>query len=464
MHTRPSSRAALPVTEGPILRRMMLLAAPMMGSQALQMLYNLTDMFWLGRLGSEEVAATGAAGLYLWLSVAFMLLASSGASIGVSQSLGAGRIEKAKNYTQTAVFISLTLGVIVALLMFFFRYPMADFFRFQEQNVTSLTVDYLAIAVTAMPVTYLTATLTAVFIASGNSRTPFLCNMVGMIINMTLDPLFIFTFRMGVPGAAYATIIGQMVVCIILAIAIKKGKNRPFDTLKLIAVPSRQDVQWILKKTIPIGAESFLFTILVMITSRREAFFGADAVAMSRVGSQIESLTWLVGSAFGSALITFIGQNYGAQKWRRILKSYKTATWAMFGYGAFVTLLLAVPGKYIFGLFLPDPALIERSVPYLRILAICQIPLCMEAVASNTFRGLGKTTTPAVINTVCNIIRVPLVYLLSGGALGLSGVWIGITACACLKGVWSYTQYYFTQHRKMKHKLEETNANLASTG
>ena len=453
------------LTDGPILRRLMYLAAPIIGSQTLQMLYNLTDMFWVGRLGSDEVAATGAAGLYMWMSVAFMLFGSIGVSIGVSQAFGANDIKKAKSLTNTALFISLALGMAFALIMIVFRRQMAGFFNFAEQNVVAFTEDYLAIVAISIPLTYISATIGAVYTAHGNSRTPFICNAAGAAINIALDPLLIFTAGLGVHGAAYATAAAQIVVCVMLLLAFMKMKKRPFESIKLLAGPSWDDTKWIIKKAAPVCAESFLFTFLVMATSRREAFFGADAMAISRVGSQIESLTWLVGGAFGSALISFIGQNYGAKKWDRINSTYKVSTVVMLCYGAFVAFLLAVPGKYIFGVFLPDEALIERSVLYLRILAICQIPMCMEGVASNTFRGIGKTIQPAIVSTVCNVLRVPLAYILSAESpglglpglhlpgLGLPGVWIAISVSACAKGIWSYAWYMLeeTKRRRSGH-------------
>jgi len=444
------------ITSGPVFRRLMSLAIPIIGSQVFQMLYNLTDMFWLGRLGHEEVAATGAAGLYIWLSVAFMLLGSVGASIGVSQSFGSGDKEKAKAFTQTALFISVICGIFFATVMILFRQQMVGFFNFREENVIRLTETYLSVIAVSIPLTFLSATIGAVFTASGNSRTPFICNAVGACINMALDPFFIFTLKLGVLGAAYVTVIGQSIVFITFIVLMKLSKKRPFETFALLASPKLDHIVWMLKKTLPIGAESFLFTFLVMATSRREAFFGAGALALSRVGSQIESLTWLIGGAFGSALVAFIGQNFGAQKWERIDQTFKKASLAMLCYGAFVAFLLAVPGKYIFGLFLPDPELIERSVLYMRILAICQIPMCMEAVASNTFRGLGKTVPPALINTTCNIIRVPLVYFLSSeyAGIGLPGVWIGISISACMKGIWSYTWFLLTERRKLHSNMQ----------
>jgi putative MATE family efflux protein len=439
------------LTNGNILQKLLYLAVPILGSQTLQMLYNLTDMFWLGRLGSEEVAATGAVGLYLWMSVAFMLLGSVGASIGVSQAFGSNEINKAKSYTCASLSICVVLGLLFTAIMILFRYQLIGFFNFKEANVAKMAENYLAVVSVTITLTFLSATMGAVFTAAGNSRTPFLCNVTGTLINMVIDPIFIFLFKLGVLGAAYATVIGQLIAFAMFIIFIKKGKKRPFEKIKLFTAPKWNDIVWIIKKALPVGAESFLFTFLVMATTRREAYFGADAIALSRIGSQIESLTWLVGGAFGTALVSFIGQNYGAKKWDRINETFKIASLVMFCYGAFVTFVLAVLGKYIFGLFLPDPVLIERRVLYLRIIAICQIPMCLEAVSSNSFRGLGYTLPPAIINTICNILRVPFVYVLSieTFGIGLAGVWIGVSASACLKSIWSYTWYLITKQKRI---------------
>jgi len=437
------------LTNGKILPRLLSLAMPIIGSQTLLMLYNLTDMFWLGRLGSEEVAATGAAGLYIWMSVGFMLLGSVGANIGVSQALGSGDINKAKSYTYASFLICVVSGLLFTIIMLLFRHQLVGFFNFREANVAKFAEDYLVVVSLTITFPYLCATMGAVFTASGNSQMPFLCNAVGTSINMILDPIFIFLLKLGVLGAAYATIIGQTVAFIMYIVLFKTSKNRPFEKIKLFTMPKWNDIVWVIKKALPVGVESFLFTFLVMATTRREAFFGSDAVALSRVGSQLESLTWLVGDAFGKALVSFIGQNYGAKKWDRISATFKTASLVMICYGAFVMFVLAVLGKYLFGLFLPDPVLIERSVLYLRIIAICQIPMCLEAVSSNSFRGLGKTLPPAIINTICNTLRVPFVYILSMEifGIGLVGVWIGISASVCLKSIWSYTWYLITERK-----------------
>jgi Na+-driven multidrug efflux pump len=206
----------------------------------------------------------------------------------------------------------------------------------------------------------------------------------------------------------------------------------------------------IFKWTIPIFLESTLFCLLTMVTSRIEISFGAYAIAMSRVGSQIESLTWLVGAGFGAALTVFVGQNFGAGKDERIVTVVRHATYVMLGWGALVTAVLALGGGVIFDIFLPDSGLRGMGIQYLRILSICQIPMCLENVFSNAFKGKGRTVSPSICNITSNIIRVPMAFILSRTSLGLMGVWIAITATACLRSL-SITIWYLLAERKRKH-------------
>jgi putative MATE family efflux protein len=471
------------LTHGPILKKLLNLALPIMGAQAIQMLYNLTDMFYVGRLGAEEIAATGAAGLYMWLSVALMLVGSVGASIGISQSIGAGDEKRAKTFAQNALSLSVGLGILFGLVLFIYPRQLLALFNFREENVVELAVQYLTVIAVFIPVTYVSATLTSVFNASGRSKVPMYINLIGMMLNIILDPLFIFTFGLGVRGAAIATVISQSLVCSLLIWAVKAHKQRPFASFPLVRPPCRGVITQILKWTWIICAESALFTFLVMITSRREAYFGADALAISRVGSQIESLTWLVGGAFGSALTAFIGQNFGAGEHERIRKTFRLSTFLMIGYGSCVALLLALGGERLFSLFIENrPDLSARSASYMLIIAFAQIPMCLEGAAASTFRGKGRTWPASIVNITGNALRVPMAYVLSMSAaeaiviidtvsgasvnilgaaisfgflraplsalsaaaslnLGLSGVWIAITISCWIKGAWSYAWY-----------------------
>lgn len=431
------------LTSGGMLNKLLLVAVPIMGTQLMQMTYNLTDMFWLGRLSGDAVAASGTAGMFLWLSQAFMMVGRMGAEIGVSQSLGRGEEARARRYAGDSLFLALVLGVLFGAGVIVFRNPLVGFFHIQEAHVARDTVNYLAIVGLGIPFTFVTAAIVGSFNGSGNSRTSFWGNAAGLVVNILLDPLLIFYAGLGIHGAAWATIIAQAIVCTVMLVAMKRDKNRPFAAFSYRIRPSREAVGQIFRWSLPIGMESMLFTLLSMVISRFVASFGAGAMAVSRVGSQIESLSWLIGGGFGSALTAFVGQNYGAGKWSRIRKVFRLSTGVMLVWGTAVTALLFFAGRFLFALFLPDAATLDMGEGYLKILAFCQLAMTLEGVGAGCFKGIGKTLQPSVVSILCNALRVPLAYGLSRTAWGVYGIFLGVTIGALLRGLWCFFWYFW---------------------
>ena len=165
-----------------------------------------------------------------------------------------------------------------------------------------------------------------------------------------------------------------------------------------------------------------------------EASFGADAVAVGKIGSQIESLSWLVGGGFGSALVAFIGQNYGAKKWERIHHGTKIAALSMAIWGSFITLLFLTLGGNIFSLFLSGPAHVALGKRYLFIFAFAQLSMNLETVASGAFKGTGRTIPPSLASIICNVFKPLLAYFLARTSLGIEGIWIGVTIATVMRG------------------------------
>ena len=437
------------LTEGDILKKLLLVAVPIMGTQLTQMAYNLTDMFWLGRVGSDAVAAVGSAGMYLWFSFGLILIGRMGAEIGVSQALGRGDKQGALAFSQNAAAIGAFLGLFAGLAMIFFNKELIGFFNFQEQEVASTAAEYLFILGFGEPVYFVAAVVSGTYNASGNSRTPFLFNGLGLILNMILDPIFIIVLGMGARGAAIATIIAMIISGLALILTLFFYKNRPFDRYSFRFRPDFGKIRQILKWSVPISLESILFCFLTMITTRIETGFGASAVAVSRLGVQIESLSWLIGGGFGSAMVAFVGQNYGAQKWERIHKGTKIAAAIMTIWGSLITLFFIILGSAIFSIFFPGSTeLIALGRQYLFILAFSHLTMNLEVVAAAWFRGCGRTMPPSIVSIVCNSIRPPLSFVLSRTSLGILGVCVTITISTILRGVWICVWYFIAARRR----------------
>jgi Na+-driven multidrug efflux pump len=182
--------------------------------------------------------------------------------------------------------------------------------------------------------------------------------------------------------------------------------------------------------------ESAGFTIFAMILARIVSRWGALPIAVQRVGSQIEAISWMTASGFATALCAFIGQNFGAQKWDRLWHSFMAAFKLVFVVGSVSSFLFLVFPKPIFAVFLPEAAAIEEGAVYLRILGISQIFMCIEILASGAFKGLGRTVPPTVVSLLFTGMRIPLALLLSAEhVLGLKGVWWSMTITSIIKGV-----------------------------
>lgn len=446
------------LTQGGILKKLLCVAVPIMGTQLMQMAYNLTDMFWLGRMEDSvmAVAASGLAGMFLWLGMSLMMFGRMGSEIGVSQNLGRGDMETARDYAQDSTRIALVLGLFYGLVLITLAGPLISMLMVKEQDVFENACVYLRIVGVGFPPVFITFAVSGTFTAAGNSRLSFWANAAGLVLNMALDPLMILVWGWGVAGAAIATVIAQFVVCALLLWFMKRHPHRPFERFRILGRVNWERTRQIVRWSLPVALESGAFTALAMVvTGMVSDGYGQNAVAVQRVGSQIESLSWLVGGGFASAITAFMGQNFGARKWARIRRGFRVSMAALMGWELAVTLLLVFCGRFLFSLFLSEPeGILDMGATYLMILAGCQLFMGLEGVSAGTFRGIGKTLPPSVISIASNLIR-PLLCWWLAGLMGLDGIWLGVTLSAALRGALMYA-WFALDERKMPRLDEPT--------
>jgi len=450
------------LVEGNIVSKLFFVASPIIVTQIFQMAYNLTDMFWLGRLSSDAVAASGTAGLFIWLSLALFLFGRMGAEIGVSQNLGRGDKETARSFAQNSIIVAIVLGIIITAVFITLYKPLIGFFGIQEAHVERDAGEYLAIVSLGLPFVFTTAAVTGIFNGAGNSRVSLVINGIGFTLNMILDPLLIFTAGLGIHGAGIASVIAQSIAASIALIVLQKYKNRPFDEIKLVIRPNMEIIKQIGKWVAPVSLESFLFTTLTMMLTPLVATYGAGALAAVRVGSQIESLTWLIAGGYAAALTAFTGQNFGAGKWIRINKGFRISTVMMTLWGLFVAVLLYFGGGALYRIFVPnDHEVVALGIVYLRMLAFVQIPACLEGVAAGIFRGKGKTVPPSIASITSNVMRVILAYaFVMFTGLGLPGIWLAVAISAAIRGIWIFIWYLMHSRREPKIDIKQGNENV----
>lgn len=442
------------LTHGHIGATLTKLALPIMGTSFVQMTYNLTDMFWVGKLGSNAVAAVGTAGFFAWFSFSLILLSKIGAEVFVAQYLGKEDEDGAKHYARSAIHLNMILAVLYGAFLILFRNPLIDFFNLGDPEVIGLATGYLVIIAGGVLFSFINPVLTSVFNGSGNSRTPFLINLTGLVLNMVLDPLFINGFGpikpMGVFGAGYATVLAQVIVTLIFIFIMATSKDS-FFKINIFKKLDLSRIKVIIKLGMPVGLQNGLFAIIGMILARIISVYGPEAIAAQKLGSQIESISWMTASGYSTAISAFVGQNYGGKKYDRIMKGYFSGLRLMSFIGIFAMVLLYFFAVPLFKIFIDDPVTIQMGASYLMILAFSQWFATLEISNQGAFNGIGKTVYPSVVGIVFNLLRIPMAYFFSQNLnLGLDGVWWAMTVSSIFKGLVLFLFFYLVVIRRYR--------------
>ena len=423
--------------EGNILPALSALALPIMATSLIQMAYNLIDMIWIGKIGASAVASVGAAGMFMWLSNGLATLAKMGGQIKVGHALGAQKKEDAASYAQSSIQMGIVFAIGFGILSVVFADEMIGFFQLNSAQVIQDAKLYLMITCGLVIFSFMNQIFTGILTAMGNSRTSFIATGIGLVLNIVLDPLFIFGFGaippMGVAGAAIATVLAQLVVMLLFLYTILRDTVL-FCDVHILHSYSSQHTREIFRIGLPSAVQSMLFSGISMVIARLIAGWGDAAVAVQKVGSQIESISWMTAEGYAAALNSFVAQNHGAKNTDRIREGYRLSMIVMLSWGVFCSLVLIVFPQLIFQVFIQEAEVLPMGVDYLRILGVSQLFMCMEITTAGAFSGLGKTLPPSIVSITLTGARIPMAILL-GRWLGLNGVWWAITISSIGKGI-----------------------------
>ena len=423
--------------EGNILPALSALALPIMATSLIQMAYNLIDMIWIGKIGASAVASVGAAGMFMWLSNGLATLAKMGGQIKVGHALGAQKKEDAASYAQSSIQMGIVFAIGFGILSVVFADEMIGFFQLNSAQVIQDAKLYLMITCGLVIFSFMNQIFTGILTAMGNSRTSFIATGIGLVLNIVLDPLFIFGFGaippMGVAGAAIATVLAQLVVMLLFLYTILRDTVL-FSNVHILHSYSSQHTMEIFRIGLPSAVQSMLFSGISMVIARLIAGWGDAAVAVQKVGSQIESISWMTAEGYAAALNSFVSQNHGAKNTDRIREGYRLSMIVMLSWGVFCSLVLIVFPQLIFQVFIQEAEVLPMGVDYLRILGVSQLFMCMEITTAGAFSGLGKTLPPSIVSITLTGARIPMAILL-GRWLGLNGVWWAITISSIGKGI-----------------------------
>ncbi len=417
-------------TKGSILKALIQLSIPLILTNVLQTAYNLTDTFWVGRLGSSAVAAVS-----LSFPIIFIMV-SLGMGVAIAGSILAAQQKGAKNHkminhiaTQTIIavfFFSIILAAIGYILSpWLIQIMKVDTYVYKE------AVSYLKVSFLGMPFMFLFMVFQSMMRSVGEVKLPFYVVLSTVLLNLILDPLFIFGWKdvipsFGVSGAAYASIGTQLLAAIIgLYILIKGKKGIKIEPRNY--KPDQPLLKKMIRMGIPVSIEQVsrslgIFAMIMLVTA-----FGTLALASYGIGSRILSFVIIPAFGLGMATSTLVGQNIGAGKPDRVKKTIKLSLNIAFGVMSFFGILFFVFAEDIARFFIPkDPAAIRESAVFIRYIAVSFGFMGILIVLVGAFRGAGKTKISMLLTLFSVwILRFPLAFILSKyTSMGLQGIWI----------------------------------------
>lgn len=432
------------LTKGSILKNILIVALPLILTNMVNMLYNFTDMYWISKIGPEGVSAVGTTGVIIWMGASIMILVNLGTQIKISYAKGKNDHESVKKTAANAIKFGLFIALTYGMLLLLFSKQIIGFFNIDNALTYSWAVEYLKICSIFIICISLNQVFMSIFNGLGNTLSVLVIMCIGLVVNIFLDPLFIHVLDLKVAGAAIATLIASLISTIIFFIYTLKTT----DLLEKIKEKiDFSEIKEIIKLGLFPAIQNILFAGIAMILMRIVSSFGDEAIAIQRVGNDIESLTWMIGIGITSAIGVFIGQNVAAGEFDRVKKGSKIMALTMLVYGIFVTSIFIFLPESIFNIFFTEKNYINMGIDYLLILSISQIPMIMEATFTGIFNGYKKTNIAPFFSISGNLLRIPLALILPL-YFGLNGVWIALCISSIYKGSGMVIAYFYMKFKK----------------
>ncbi|MFA8450273.1 MAG: MATE family efflux transporter [Bacteroidales bacterium] len=426
------------------------LAFPIVGSNLFQLAYNIVDMVWVGHLGSNAVAAVGSAGFYLNLSWAFATIITMGVNVKVSQSVGAGNKSEQHSFSSSGLFSIVLLAIVFFTVIYTNAEHLIAFYEIGNVEVEETAVSFLRLSLFAYFFSFINLFFVSLINAYGYTSLSFRSSIIGIVANIILDPIFIFGFKMGVEGAAWATIVGFSLSAVSLLYYVFVKKIVRFGNFKF----EKRHLKQIIGVGLPASLQRILFIVIYIFLAKIIALWGPTALAVQKVGVQIEAISYMLVGGLSQAMAIAVGHCYGAMEYNRLRKTYFAGVKIAVLVGAINTVLFLFIPEILFSFFFSESQSIKLGGDYLRILAFSQVFMCFEMISAGAYNGLGKTYIPAFISILNNALRVPVAYLLGKYTfLELNGVWLSVSITSFVKGVVLFILFSLT----LKYLLEDPN-------
>lgn len=388
------------ITEGVIWRQLLLFFFPIVLGTFFQQLYNTADAIIVGKfVGKEALAAVGGStGTLVNLLVGFFVGVASGASVVIAQLFGARRAEDVSRAVHTTIALAIASGALLMVVGLTFADDILHLMGTPDE-VMVYAVPYLSIYFLGMIPQLIYNIGSGILRAVGDSRRPMLFLICAAMTNIVLDIIFVLGLNMGVRGAAWATILSQLVSAMMILGSLHRAQ--PVYRLHFHKLRFHGDMlARIVAIGLPAGLQSVMYSFSNIIIQTGINGFGTDVMAAWTAYGKLDGLFWMVISAFGVSITTFAGQNFGAKLYDRMRRSIRVCLAIAAGATVCMSALVLIIGRPMLGMFTDDPHVLEIGLSIIRLIApmwICY--LCIE-ILSGAMRGAGDTLMPTLMTLV----------------------------------------------------------------
>ena len=380
------------LTQGPILKKIILFALPLMATALLQTLYNVADMVVVGKFaenGSFAMGAVGSCSSLINLMIQLFLGLSTGVGISVAQLIGAGKKEDASRILHTSVLASLICGVLLTCFGFF---AAESLLRLMNTPPTVLVeaVPYMKAYFIGMPATLLYNCLASGLRSSGDTTRPLIFLLVSGLLNVIFNVIMVVVFRLGAVGVGIATSISQVAAALMILLYMARIDGVCHLSFRLLRMRGKS-LAAIVRYGLPAGLQNVVFSFSnVLIQSTVNRFDGGSGIIVAgcSASSSIEGIVSAIMSAFYFCVLTFVGQNVGAKTYHRIPKIIRTCLLCDFVMAVSASALILLCSKPLLALYVADSEISEA----VKAAALTRMSIMITFVFLNGFMDVGTGT------------------------------------------------------------------------
>lgn len=445
------------ITEGVIWKQLLFFFFPILLGTLFQQLYNTADTVVVGRfVGTQALAAVGGStGQIVNLVVNFFVGLASGATVIVARYYGARDRIKLNNALHTAIALSIVGSIVTGIAGILLTPSLLKMMNTPADVIEGSTM-YLRIYFAGIIFVFVYNIGSGILRAVGDSKRPLYFLIVCCFLNIFLDILFVVYLKLGVKGAAFATVISQAVSALLVILSLTKSVDifrlRPnkirFYKSLLIAI---------ITIGLPAGLQSVMYGISNIIIQTSLNSLGTETVAAHTAFAKIDAIYWMISGAFSVSIITFIGQNYGARKFDRMKKSIKVCLLMDLIASLLLTTVMLLAGPYLLRLFTSDQEVIEIGMQIIHIIAPSYALFIFIEILSSSLRGMGNVVVPMLMTCggVC-VLRILWIFIFVRTHLSVTTILMSYPISWGFTAVLFIIYFMFYQKKFFRRCMEET--------